>query len=291
MRTAARRALEVVGRSPLRRPLRRLAARGVVPQGLWRRLPVTGEFEIRTPSGAFRYDAPKGDALARNLFWCGLRQYQKETLEEFDRTVSGLLHPLVVDVGANRGVFTLTALAASSTAEVVALEPTPSSADHIERQVELNGWTDRVRSIRAAVTDQEGTQQFRVPHLVFPSGARLVSSSKPGATNSEVIDVDVVALDGLVERADIVKIDVEGAEHLVLAGMRRLLAEARPVVFMEVLPEGRLGDCEAVLSSHGYELFHLTGDGPVRRDRLVPDHDRRFLNYVCRPVGGHGESA
>ncbi|MCZ7629322.1 MAG: FkbM family methyltransferase [Microthrixaceae bacterium] len=79
-----------------------------------------------------------------------------------------------------------------------------------------------------------------------------------------MIDVPVVPLDELTETADVVKIDVEGAEHLVLAGMSRLLATSRPLVFIEVLPEAEIHECESILRGAGYSFFHLTDSGRSR---------------------------
>ena len=76
-----------------------------------------------------------------------------------------------------------------------------------------------------------------------------------------VLEVPAVSLDAWYsadERLDFVKIDVEGAEDLVLAGMRRLLREERPVLAVE------FHDDEAWESRHelldaGYALSRPDG--------------------------------
>jgi hypothetical protein len=100
---------------------------------------------------------------------------------------------------------------------------------------------------------------------------------------------------------DLVKLDVEGHERAVLEGMRETLARFSPTLFMELLP--RLAHDVAFverLVADGYAFFLLTGDGPVRSERVQPSP--RFRNVVlCRReadlaelaalAGAHGRPA
>ena len=92
--------------------------------------------------------------------------------------------------------------------------------------------------------------------------------------------VPIVTLDSLLEsfRAPgVLKIDVEGAEAVVLAGAERILAEVCPVIHVEVGDE----TTDAVTSSlrrHGYRLFDADGDA----DREV---SRCVFNTLALPPG------
>ena len=71
-----------------------------------------------------------------------------------------------------------------------------------------------------------------------------------------------VALDDLqAPQPALVKIDVEGAELEVIAGMRRLLAEAQPVVVCEMHGKNR-EFCDAIREA-GYAVINLDGPEPV----------------------------
>ncbi|NUQ12496.1 MAG: FkbM family methyltransferase [Gemmatimonadaceae bacterium] len=59
---------------------------------------------------------------------------------------------------------------------------------------------------------------------------------------------------GEVPAPDVIKIDVEGAERLVLAGAARLLRERRPVVILSVHSDDLDRDCRATLSGLGYSV-------------------------------------
>jgi hypothetical protein len=77
-----------------------------------------------------------------------------------------------------------------------------------------------------------------------------------GGSSAVELVVRTVAIDDLVEAGDLsppsfVKIDVEGAEGLVLRGMRRTIAAARPVLFVECSDAGRETTWQ-LLSEMGY---------------------------------------
>jgi len=85
----------------------------------------------------------------------------------------------------------------------------------------------------------------------------VVGHDVEGVPTRPVLEVQAVALDSWFSPTDpvhFVKIDVEGAEGLVLSGMRRLLREERPVVAVEFHDEdgwasrGELLEASYVLS-------------------------------------------
>lgn len=267
--------------SPVRDTLRTVSLSGWLPRFIWARLPVDGVFSVSTTGKSFLYDGSADDVDARQLFWRGLAGNEGETLEEFQREVLGA--ELVVDVGANRGLYTLTALAVSSDVCLVAIEASPRTFEHLAAMVALNGWSDRVVAVNAAAGATAGYLPFHVPGALYASSARLLCASHRSDTTGDIIEVPVVTLDDLVASADVIKIDVEGAEHLVLAGMRRLMAASRPVIIIEVLPESQLAECELLLRSAGYRFFHLSANGAQLRRGLSPDFARRYRNYLCRP--------
>jgi hypothetical protein len=81
------------------------------------------------------------------------------------------------------------------------------------------------------------------------------------------LEVRAVSLDDYLpsgEPVQLVKIDVEGAEALVLAGMRRLLRESRPVVLVEFHDDVGWGGRRHLLEA-GYRLETLDGE-PVESD-------------------------
>lgn len=160
------------------------------------------------------------------------------------------------DVGSWRAFFSgVFALAGAS--KVYAFEPLPSNVAHIRKVLELNPELP-ITLFEVAVADRCGETSFSV--LPASSMGKLPTSSFQAAVHgtSEMV-VKIVSLDGLIASGeaklpDVVKIDVEGAEVLVLHGAHKLIREAQPTLFIEVhsLALGR--ECRAFLESLGYTI-------------------------------------
>jgi FkbM family methyltransferase len=146
----------------------------------------------------------------------------------------------VYDIGANIGYVSLSlSKRVGSTGRVIAFEPILRNADAFQKNIQINGISN-VRLLNVAASDRRGEALIRVTDNL--STASLVwHRNDPSATEQRI---DTVAIDELVEAGEFgyptfVKIDVEGAEAIVLQGMRRTIAAVRPVLFVECSEAGR----------------------------------------------------
>jgi FkbM family methyltransferase len=160
------------------------------------------------------------------------------------------------DVGAMYGLYTGFAGQKLTDGSVVAFEPYPRNLEALERTVELNGLSNvDIRDV--ALSDTTGVEEFESPSLEYhvqqiaAIRAQRSSSSESGATAPPMPDaeekvtrfsVETRPGDRLVEAGDIprpnvVKIDVEGAEPLVVDGLSETLArEACRLLVCEIHP-------------------------------------------------------
>jgi FkbM family methyltransferase len=175
------------------------------------------------------------------------------------------------DIGANVGYMSL--LAASCVGETGAVwsfEPNPTLALMIRESVRRNQLEGRVHPIAVALAEADGpARPFYISDEPSNSG---LSSLVPDADHQVVgrmnmcnpvrvpaTTLDTFAADRHIERFDAVKIDVEGAEHLVVAGMSRLLAQSQPrfLICETTLDSpaahalGRAGHCARMLEPMG----------------------------------------
>ena len=146
----------------------------------------------------------------------------------------------VYDIGANVGYVSLSlAKRVGSGGCVIAFEPVPRNADAFRQNIAINGIAN-VRLFDVAASERRGEAVIRMTEN--SSTASLVwHRNDPSAT--ELI-IRTVSVDELVEAGEFgypkfVKIDVEGAEGAVLQGMRRTIAAAKPVLFVECSEAGR----------------------------------------------------
>jgi FkbM family methyltransferase len=180
-----------------------------------------------------------------------LRREEERDLEK----LASLLKPdsVFVDCGANIGLWTLTA--APIAKRVVALEPTPDTAERLRSNIAVSGFSNTV-VIEAAVGAAPGRGFLEESH--HHNVNRLVSDGGR--------EVDVVTLDSIGD-VDGIKIDVEGAEVSVLQGAVSSLTCCRPWVMIEFNSEHigsvRLDDWEAHRLLR--DLGHATTDSPSPR--------------------------
>jgi FkbM family methyltransferase len=167
------------------------------------------------------------------------------------------------DVGANLGFFALLAARmVGPEGRVYAWEPAPANAAAIRRNVAINGFENVVVEERAA-SDHSGRGRLQI--VDDQSWSKLEEYGQHPGTE-EILDVELVALDdvvaaGEVPPPDVVKIDVEGAEIAVLAGMEAILREHRPAVICELHETHR--EFVAHMSARGYRLINLEGTEPI----------------------------
>ncbi len=142
----------------------------------------------------------------------------------------------VLDIGAHHGFYTLLAAhCVGPTGKVIAFEPSPKERRKLLWHVRLN----RCRQVQVepfAVSDREGTMKL---FLTQDNSANSLSppeiSPIVGSATVPVITLDAYCQRNGIERVDLIKMDVEGAELLVLKGAQRLLTtQPRPVIVTEV---------------------------------------------------------
>lgn len=179
---------------------------------------------VRILGGRFRLDE-------------SLRRWRSEGEEQVLGTIDRILGAgdTFVDVGANFGLHTLVGGGkVGPRGKVVAIEPVPANLALLRRNVRLNGMADRVTIVDRAATDVPG-RRLALHHV--REGVSVAASLRPVTAEGHSIEVEATTLDECLagERAiRLVKIDVEGAEHLVLRGAKRVLGELRPALLIEV---------------------------------------------------------
>lgn len=195
-----------------------------------------------------------------------------------------------LDVGANLGEWTETALAAARASgrslQVHVFEPTPAAAGGLER---LFGASSSAIVHRIALSDRSGTGRFSI----FGDTAGTNSlEADDFASPEQVIEVslltgaDFAAAQGL-GAIDLVKVDTEGHDFSVLAGFEPLLASgAVGAAQFEynsrwLAAHRSLRDVFELASCTGYRLGRVTAAGIELADRWNPECDRFFEdNFV-----------
>jgi FkbM family methyltransferase len=167
-----------------------------------------------------------------------------------------------IDVGANIGYFSLRfGRWVGAGGRVIAIEPEVRNVESLRRRVERAGLAGTVECIQAVAAEQPGELRLAV-NPTHPGDHQIAAEGEP---------VRAVTLNGLIEGetrpVSLIKIDVQGAESMVLAGARAVLEKDRPALFVEVDDEGLRGfgssarELFETLAGLGYEPHRLTRGG------------------------------
>jgi FkbM family methyltransferase len=147
-----------------------------------------------------------------------------------------------VDVGAHIGSWSL--YFALRGHHVHAFEAHPELAGFVQRGAELNHVGDQVTVEACAISDYNGSAIWRNPVNSESGGGGSIVCDYRGST-LEHLTVPVRTLDSFGferfgdRRVGLLKIDVEGAESLVLAGAQGLLRQHQPILLFEVWDDWR----------------------------------------------------
>ena len=126
--------------------------------------------------------------------------------------------PLIIDAGAHIGLSTLYFKKLYPAARIIAIEPLPQNLALLEKNIWENQLAD-VTVIPAALSNQVGDQTFYADETDFQwwSTASFKSGAWNGIQKSAALTVPTRPLaDFLTEPIDFLKMDIEGAEQLVL---------------------------------------------------------------------------
>lgn len=153
------------------------------------------------------------------------------------RTIKRLLRPgdTFVDGGANIGYFTLIAAkAVGRTGRVHAFEPQPDNRRRLEEHVAMNGLSDVITIHDVALSDQPG--EVTLHTFENPAANHGQSTFFAGTQATRKVTVRTVRLDDYLPAVvpRVIKLDIEGAEPLAIAGMRETLRAHRPAVIVEL---------------------------------------------------------
>lgn len=218
---------------------------------------------LRDPAG-FRFPAyPDNPSAKRMVLYAGRPDYHEmRFMEHYLRPGDG-----VVDVGANVGIYTLLSAAlVGPSGRVLAFEPGELARKRLETAVADNGF--RQVTIRSEAV---GATADRVRFLRGRGVGNRVAAR--GDDGHPVTDRRQVNLDAELRGSEwaFAKIDVEGAEPLVLEGAHECLAAADPPVWL-IEVNGKLHDygfdenqLEDWLAERGYDLAVYDADFRVLR--------------------------
>jgi FkbM family methyltransferase len=130
---------------------------------------------------------------------------------------------LMVDVGANVGLFSLLWAAARPDNRVIAFEPSPRALPFLRENIERNGLGDRIEVREQAAGDTEGPISFDLAEWHSIGSGRMIKGDRPIGDTTTVESVRLEHALAGCGPIDLLKIDAEGFDGYVIKGAEALL--------------------------------------------------------------------
>ena len=194
--------------------------------------------------------------------------------EFFEQDTLSALEPYIcdnaniLDLGANIGNHTIYFASHCNVSHIYSFEPVKSTFKILKKNIEINKFHN-VTIFNLGASYKNENAVFEIYDNLNIGNSHLFGlEDNLSQKNNQIklVKMDDFLSDKL-ERLDFIKIDVEDYEYKALLGLRRLLCDFSPLVFIEIYPEFYLKD-NSLLESYGY-----------RQIRKFPHH-----NYLYQKI-------
>lgn len=211
---------------------------------------------------------PKGCSLIEQI---GVDGYEPLLVNALQKELSELNNNelVMLDIGANIGLISFDLVNRFEKLKIYAFEPTNSTFKLLNKSVQENSLNGKINVFNTAIGDFDGNAQFFIHNCSDSSGDGLIDTGRAGeskAVITEICKLDTWSMKNKVSNISIIKIDVEGAELLVLRGAIELIKRYKPIIFMELLEinvknyDFEINDIFNFIDKINYSCFSLDGD-------------------------------
>jgi FkbM family methyltransferase len=213
-----------------------------------------------TPYGEFWMPTASGDSLIydlaeqhRNIYGTRIRQGD-----------------IVLDAGANVGVFTRKALFAGAS-KVVAIEPAPENLECLRRNFAAEIADGRVVIYPKGIWNKDDVLKLSID----PGSSAKDSFVRP-IENAKVIEAPLTTVDKLVAelqlpRVDFIKMDIEGAEQKAVVGARQTISRFHPRMALCIYHVAGDETMLPKLVNEAYSGYTVSKTCLCSPDRVVPE--------------------
>jgi len=184
---------------------------------------------------------------------------------------------VVLDIGANVGVYSLSA-ASRTSRKVIAVEPARQTFELLEKSAQQ---FPNMIAVHAAISDKPGSAFLS--HSGSSENYKLSGNSETQGEEVPLIAIDDLARKYSIDSIDIIKMDVEGHELKALAGAKKIISKSSPLIFYEI-KHGNDVHLELIdaFKNLGYDSYFTLPDAKTlikyTKDAYL---DRYLLNMIA----------
>lgn len=252
------------------------------------RWPVSGAISIKLDGQKFGFFAKSDDGTISNLY------YNQAYMEAGELKLFFHLAKesnVIIDVGANTGLYSIVSAVDNQNASIYAFEPNPVNLVRLKENIQLNQLKN-ITLIEKALGSSAKTVSFYIPtedrisdtSSVIPEFSK---STYEGKIEWKEIKVQQTSLDHLSDiykfkGVELIKIDVEGYEVDVFEGAKDFFKKYAPIVLCEIfLSDDKKEYFNQFLKAYGYHAYLVVKEGLIRLDEgMIPNHDGMNFLFV-----------
>lgn len=247
-----------------------------------------GDFPVRMTNNLSFIMNSQGFQIENELYWYGLYGGWEKTSQKIWCELARNAN-IIVDVGANNGLYSLAARKINNQAKIYAAEPLSFVLKNLYYNIKINNIND-INVVEFAFSNTKSSNAI----MYLPKGAEYVRSA---AVNTNLLDRDKSDIDEVIiptlrldewieqekiKKIDLIKIDVESHEPAVLDGMGKYLEEFMPDLIIEVSYPGVAEKLNSILHKLNYLYFNIDEEKGLRQESLLTQSDSD--NYlICKP--------
>lgn len=220
--------------------------------------------------------------------------YEPQVIDALSSIMDSTHDPLrILDIGANIGMISLAMVRHCPDADIFAFEPGPHQAALLRKTIKENNLGDKISQFEIALSDYCGEAVFSTHSSEHVSGDGFIDTGRAG--KSMTLTVKTETLDQWWQQnnklqINLVKMDVEGAELLVMRGGKSFFSQMKPPIVFEVHQENlkpypyTSQDLMEFIEEIGYTLLNLDGSalGGNQREKLMNGNYSGELLAICR---------
>lgn len=222
-----------------------------------------------------------------SLFWQGTFEQEDISLKvwaEFCKDAA-----VILDIGANSGIFSLIAKSVNPHAQLYSFEPITRIYDRLVKNCHLNDFNVKCENFAVSNRNSDGViYDIPVDHHYLASIDPLELTSWGEGLIEQRVQLKTILSyreENRLMRIDLVKIDVEGHEVEVIEGFGSLIKEMAPKIIVEIKTKDRAVAIEKLVAGVGYIYFSIDEKKGLHAvERIVYGDTRNYLLCMAKDV-------
>ena len=223
----------------------------------YKKLRFTGEFKVKLGNRSFKM-MNNGGIIENETFWKGLFQSWETETGWLWKELSAVSN-VILDVGANTGIYSLSAFSINPQAKIYAFEPSVHTFKILKQNVSSNNFS--INCEQLAISNKTNQQIFYDSPYSNQTGASLSPEMMQNNTTIDYI-VNTTTLKDYIklnkmQSIDLIKLDIELHEAEAVEGLGGYLNKFKPIIILEMLTQQVADKLSNYFDLNEFNLFHL----------------------------------